>query len=291
MRCHPVGMRAIWSGAVSFGLVSIAVKAYSATEDKDVRFHQLHRPDGGRIRYRKVCELDGEEVGSNDIVKGYPLDNGQTVLLESSDFDNLPLPTAHTIEVLEFVPESQIDSVRYSKAYYLEPKTATKPYVLLRDALTDTGVVAVVKVAMRQREQLATLRRYEDVLVLNTMKWPDEVRNPHFEVLDEDVTISDKEMDMAKSLIESMTVERFDDSQYHDDYRGALNKLIDAKIAGDETLLEGTTDTGAEVVDLMAALQESVKKAKKSRGTGKTGKKSTGRRSTAGTGTKSRKAG
>lgn len=273
-------MRAIWSGAVSFGLVSIAVKAYSATEDKDVRFHQVHRSDGGRVRYRKVCELDGEEVSSGDIAKGYPLNNGETVILEPSDFENLPLPTAHTIEVLEFVPASQIDSVRYAKAYYLEPKAATKPYILLRDALTDSGVVAVVKVAMRQREQLATLRRYEDVLVLNTMKWPDEVRSPHFESLDEDVSISGKEMDMAKSLIESMTAEKFDDTQYHDDYRAALNKLIDAKVAGDETVAVESGEEGGEVIDLMAALQASVKKAKESRDDSeKPTKKSSGRKS------------
>ncbi len=260
-----MGMRAIWSGAVSFGLVSIAVKAYSATEDKDVRFHQVHRSDGGRIRYRKVCEIDGEEVSSGEIAKGYPLDNGETVILESEDFDNLPLPTAHTIEVLEFVPVEQIDSVRYAKAYYLEPKSATKPYILLRDALTDSGVVAVVKVAMRQREQLATLRRYEDVLVLNTMKWPDEVRSPRFDSLNEDISISSKEMEMARSLIESMTTATFDDSEYHDDYRIALNKLIDAKIAGDETVVAEDGEQGAEVIDLMAALQASVKKAKESR--------------------------
>ncbi|MFD0559153.1 DNA end-binding protein Ku [Stackebrandtia endophytica] len=259
-------MRAIWSGAVSFGLVSIAVKAYSATEDKDVRFHQIHRTDGGRVRYRKVCELDGEEVESADIAKGYPLSSGETVILEQSDFDNLPLPSAHTIEVLEFVPEEQIDSVRYSKAYYLEPKEATKPYILLRDALTDSGVVAVVKVAMRQREQLATLRRYQDVLVLNTMKWPDEIRSPSFDSLNDEVSISDKEMEMAKSLIDSMTTEEFDDSEFHDDYRIALNKLIDAKIAGDETFSPEETEPKAEVIDLMSALQASVKRAKASRG-------------------------
>ncbi|WP_147134626.1 Ku protein [Stackebrandtia albiflava] len=279
-------MRAIWNGAVSFGLVSIAVKAYSATEDKDVRFHQVHRTDGGRVRYRRVCELDGQEVEYGDIAKGYSLKNGETIILEPEDFEKLPLPTTHVIEVLEFVPEEAIDSVRYAKSYYLEPSAAAKPYVLLRDALTDSGVVAVVKVALRQREQLATLRRYQDVLVLNTMMWPDEVRQPKFEALEQDIEVSDRELDMAKSLIDQMTSEEFDDSQYHDDYREALNRLIDAKIEGDESLEVPEAAPKAEVIDLMSALQASVKRAKATRGepdedesTGRT-KKKTARKST-----------
>src|ERR671939_796923 len=180
-------MRAIWKGAVSFGLVSIAVKLFSATEEKDIRFHQVHREDGGRIKYKRVCSVDGEEVGYDDIAKGYDLGGGEMVILTDEDFANLPLSTSRAIDVLEFVPAEQVDPILYNKAYYLEPEgQAAKPYVLLRDALADADRVAIVKVALRQREQLATLRVRDDVLVLNTMLWPDEVRNPDFEFLGDD---------------------------------------------------------------------------------------------------------
>src|SRR5436853_5911744 len=148
-------MRAIWKGAVSFGLVSIAVKLYSATEEKDIRFHQVHRTDGGRIRYKRVCQIDGEEVGYDDIAKGYDIGGGEIVVLTDEDFADLPLSTSRAIEVLEFVPGEQVDPILFSKAYYLEPENAAaKPYVLLRDALNESERVAVVKVALRQREQL-----------------------------------------------------------------------------------------------------------------------------------------
>src|SRR5207247_9314306 len=174
-------MRSIWKGAVSFGLVSIAVKLYSATEEKDIRFHQVHRDDGGRIKYKRVCSIDGDEVEYDDIAKGYDLGGGEMVILTDDDFAQLPLTTSHAIEVLEFVPAEQVDPILYNKAYYLEPDGAAgKPYVLLREALERTDRVAVVKVALRQREQLATLRVREGVLVLNTMLWPDEVRKPDF---------------------------------------------------------------------------------------------------------------
>src|ERR687893_7443 len=181
-------MRAIWKGAVSFGLVSIAVKLYSATEEKDIRFHQVHRSDGGRIRYKRTCSVCGEEVTYDDIAKGYDIGGGEMVILTDEDFAELPLSTSHAIDVLEFVPAEQVDPIMFNKAYYLEPEgTATKPYVLLRDALTDSERVAIVKVALRQREQLATLRVREGLLVLNTMLWPDEVRVPDFDFLDESV--------------------------------------------------------------------------------------------------------
>src|SRR5690242_16161221 len=159
-------MRAIWKGAVSFGLVSIGVKLFSATEEKDIRFHQVHRTDGGRIRYKRVCSVCGEEVTYDDIAKGYDIGGGEIVLLTDEDFADLPLSTSHAIEVLEFVPAEQVDPILYSKAYYLEPESAaTKPYALLRNALTEVDRVAIVKVALRQREQLATLRVKDNVLV------------------------------------------------------------------------------------------------------------------------------
>ena len=260
-------MRAIWKGAVSFGLVSIPVKLYTATEEKDVSFHQVHREDGGRIRYKRVCQIDGEEVAYADIAKGYELPSGETVVLTDDDFADLPLTSSRVVDVLSFVPLEQVDPIYFAKSYYLEPeKTATKPYVLLRDALEQADSVALVKVAIRTREALATLRVRDGVLVLETMVWPDEVRAPDFGFLDEDVTVRPQELAMAESLIESMSAD-FDPDLYHDEYRQALEKVIEAKIEGREVVEQPVQkeDTGS-VVDLMAALRASVAAAKKGRG-------------------------
>ncbi len=260
-------MRSIWMGAVSFGLVSIAVKLYSATEEKDIRFHQVHATDGGRIRYKRTCSVCGEEVSYDDIAKGYDLGGGELVVLTDEDFVDLPLPTSHTIDVLEFVPAGQVDPILYNKAFYLEPDGAvTKPYVLLRDALTQTDRVAIVKVALRQREQLATLRVRENVLVLNTMLWPDEVRKPDFGFLDKDVEARPAELAMAGSLIASMAAD-FDPTQYSDNYRAALQEVIDAKVAGREVVKpEEEEPAPTPAVDLMAALRASVDRARAARG-------------------------
>src|SRR5256885_2398677 len=183
-------MRAIWKGAVSFGLVSMGFRLYSATEEKAIRFHQVHRTDGGRIRYKRVCSVDGAEVPYDDIAKGYDIGGGEIVVLTDEDFGDLPLSTSRAIEVLEFVPAEQVDPMLYAKAYYLEPEgTATKPYILLRDALSEVDRVAVVKVALRQRAQLATLRVRDGVPVLDAMLRPDEIRDASFDFLDEDVTV------------------------------------------------------------------------------------------------------
>jgi DNA end-binding protein Ku len=259
-------MRAIWKGAVSFGLVSIAVKLYSATEEKDIRFHQVHRTDGGRIKYKRTCAIDGEEVSYDDIAKGYDIGGGEMVILTDDDFADLPLTSSHAIEVLEFVPAEQVDPILYAKAYYLEPEsTATKPYVLLRDALTGVERVAIVKVALRQREQLATLRVRDGVLVLNTMLWPDEVRTPDFNFLDEDISPRPQELAMAESLIDSMAAE-FEPDAYTDNYREALQEVIDAKIEGREVVAPEVEEAPAPAVDLMAALRASVERARASRG-------------------------
>lgn len=260
-------MRAIWKGAVSFGLVSIAVRLYSATEEKDIRFHQVHRADGGRIRYKRVCQVCNEEVSYDDIAKGYDLGGGEIVVLTDEDFADLPLVTSHAIDVLEFVPAEQVDPILYAKAYYLEPEgPATKPYVLLRDALTDADRVAIVKVALRQREQLATLRVREGVLVLNTMLWPDEIRTPDFTFLDEEISPRPAELAMAGSLIDSMTGE-FDPDQYTDDYRAALQEVIDAKVSGREVVAPPEVEAApTAAVDLMAALRASVERARAARG-------------------------
>ena len=263
-------MRSMWKGAVSFGLVSIGVKMYSATEEKDVSFHQVRRSDGSRVRYRRVAEADGEEVQYADIAKGYTLDNGETVILTDADFADLPLPTTRALDVLQFVPLEQVDPIYFNKSYYLEPeKSATKPYVLLRDALERSGMVAVVKVAIRTREQLATLRVRDGVIVLETMLWPDEIRKPDFAFLDEDVQVRAPEQNMADSLVASMAGE-FDADEYTDEYRAALQQVIDAKAEGRQ-VLDAPADTSAgpaNVVDLMAALRASVDAAKARRGEG-----------------------
>lgn len=261
-------MRSIWKGAISFGLVTISVKLYSATEEKGISFHQVHRTDGGRIKYQRVCSVDGEEVAYADIAKGYQLDNGETVVLTDEDLADLPLSTSRAIDVLTFVPLEQVDPIYFAKSYYLEPdKAAAKPYVLLRQALEESGQVAIVKIALRQRESLATLRVRDGVLVLETMIWPDEVRAPEFGFLDEDISVRPQELTMAQSLIESMTGD-FDPSEYADDYRAALEQVIEAKVEGRDVVEapDGQEQPVAGVVDLMAALRASVKRAKAGRG-------------------------
>ena len=262
-------MRAIWKGAVSFGLVSIGVKLFSATEEKDIRFHQVHRSDGGRIKYKRTCSIDGEEVSYDEIAKGYDLGGGEMVILTDEDFANLPLTTSRAIDVLQFVPSEQVDPILYNKAYYLEPDgVATKPYLLLREALTQSDRVAIVKVALRQREQLATLRVREGVLVLNTMLWPDEIRTPAFDFLDEDVTVRPQELAMASSLIDSMAAD-FKPEEFTDEYREALQKVIDAKVSGKEIVAPVEAEEAPSgAIDLMAALRASVERAKAARESG-----------------------
>jgi DNA end-binding protein Ku len=259
-------MRSIWKGSISFGLVSISVKLYSATEERDVSFHQVRRTDASRIRYKRVAEADGEEVSYADIAKGYELPSGETVVLTDEDFADLPLPTARVVDVLQFVPGEQIDPIYFAKSYYLEPeKNAVKPYLLLRDALDSSGQVGLVKVAIRNREQLATLRVREGVIVLETMIWPDEVRDASFAFLDSDTDIRPQERSMAESLVASMSGD-FDPEEYTDDYRAALQEVIDAKIEGREVVeTEEAQPTAGNVVDLMSALKASVEAAKQGR--------------------------
>jgi DNA end-binding protein Ku len=259
-------MRAIWKGAVSFGLVSIGVKLYSATEEKDIRFHQVHREDGGRIKYKRTCSICGEEVSYDDIAKGYDLGGGEMVILTDEDFAELPLSSSRSIDVHQFVPAEQVDPILYNKAYYLEPEgVATKPYVLLRDALLESDRVAIVKVALRQREQLATLRVREGVLVLNTMLWPDEIRAASFGFLDEDIAPRAQELAMASSLIESMSAD-FKPEEFTDDYRAALQQVIDSKVSGQEIVAPAEVEEAPSgTVDLMAALRASVERAKAAR--------------------------
>jgi DNA end-binding protein Ku len=261
-------MRSIWKGSISFGLVSIAVKLYSATEEKDIAFHQVHREDGGRIKYKRICSIDGEEVPYNDIAKGYELPDGDMVVLTDDDLAELPLTSSREIDVLQFVPLEQVDPIYFNKSYYLEPDArAAKAYVLLRDTLEKSGRVAVVKVALRRREALATLRVRGGVITLETMLWPDEIRTPEFGFLDESVDVRPAEIAMASSLVESLSGD-FDPADYTDQYRAALESVVEAKIEGRDLIpAPDTTDSGAPgtVVDLVAALQASIAAVKASK--------------------------
>ena len=230
-------MRSIWAGAISFGLVVIPVKLYAATEQRDITFRQVHRKDGARIQFRRVCTLDGEEVPYSDIAKGYELPTGDMVVLTDEDLADLPLVTAHRIEVLHFAPAAQVEPIYAAKSYYLEPEPAgTRAYVLFRDALENSGKVAVAKVALRQREALAALRVREGVITLETLLWPDEVRQPDFAFLDEDIEVRSQELKMAASLIDTMT-EDFEPDQYHDAYREALEAVVQAKVEGNDVVV------------------------------------------------------
>jgi DNA end-binding protein Ku len=261
-------VRAIWKGAVSFGLVNVPVRLFSATQEHDIRFHQVHREDGGRIRMKRTCSIDGEEVPYDQIAKGYESPDGRLVVLDDEDFASLPLRTGREIEVVEFVPVEQVDPIMYGRTYYLEPESrAAKPYVLLREALEATQRLAVVKVAMRQRESLAVLRVRDRVIVLQTLLWPDEVRAPEFDILDQDVDLRPQELTMAQSLVESLAAD-FDPDAFEDEYAKALSELVDAKLEGAPPIPTAEVEAGAstEVVDLLTALQRSVERARSSRG-------------------------
>ncbi|WP_029287200.1 Ku protein, partial [Cellulomonas sp. HZM] len=265
-------MRAIWKGAVAFGLVNVPVRLYAATGEHEVSLHQVHRDDGGRIRYKKVCSIDGEPVEMSQIAKGYETADGELVVLTDEDFSRLPLPTEREIEVLEFVPADQVDPILLGRTYYLEPdKTAAKPYALLRGALEEADRMAVVKVALRQRESMAVLRVRDKVICLQTLLWPDEVRAADFPILDADVTVKPAELAMASSLVDSLAAD-FDPSQFEDRYEQALTQLIEEKVSTGDTrslpqpAAEGGEEGGGEVVDLLAALQRSVEKARTARG-------------------------
>lgn len=260
-------MRAIWKGAVSFGLVNVPVRLYSATENHDVQFRQVHRTDGGRIRYKRFCSQDGEEVAYDDIAKGYETEDGEMVILTDEDLAGLPTRSSKEISVEKFVPEDQIDPMLLDKSYYLEPdKSATKPYVLLREALEAQGRMAIVTVSIRTRMTMAVLRVRDGVIVMQTMLWPDEIRAADFAAVDEAGEATEKEMSMARMLIDELAGD-YDPDEFEDDYALAVEALVESKIEGGEVQLPETEDEeGGEVVDLLAALAKSVEKAKASRG-------------------------
>lgn len=259
--------RPLWAGAISFGLVTIPVKIVSATEDHDVHFHRVHLADMGRVRTRKVCELDGEVVSQDEIGKGYEVSRDETVAVTDEELEQMPLPTAKAIEIVAFVDADSIDPVRISDSYYLaaDGQVAAKPYTLLRRALERSSKVAVAKFAWHGRERLGLLRIREGAIVLHSMKWPDEVRSPD-ELAPREVEVGEEEIEQALELAERMTIK--DLSGFHDEYREALEDIIAAKAEG-KPLPAPAEDEGkekGEVVDLMAALNASVKAAKESRG-------------------------
>ncbi|QUW18138.1 Ku protein [Agrococcus sp. Marseille-Q4369] len=260
-------MRAIWKGSITFGLVNVPVKLYSATEEHDLQLHQVHDADGGRIRYQRKCEVCGKKVEFAHIDKAYD-DGDQTVVLTGEDLEALPAERSREIEVLEFVPNEQIDPILFERSYYLEPDSKSpKAYVLLRRVLEETERTAIVRISLRQRTRLATMRVRDDVLLVQTIRWSDEVRAAEFDSLGDDVTVGKREMDLARSIVRDLEAD-FDPEQYVDEYQEQLHKLVEAKLEQGDALDTAATfgetddDEGAEVIDLLEALQRSVEKRK-----------------------------
>ncbi|MDD9153220.1 Ku protein [Plantibacter flavus] len=261
-------MRAIWKGAVTFGLVNVPVKVYSATEDHDLSLHQVHDADGGRIRYQRKCEVCGKVVSYDHIDKAYQ-DGEQTVVLTADDLASLPEERSREIEVVEFVPSDDLDPIMFDRSYFLEPdSSSSKAYVLLRRTLEETDRTAIVRFALRQKTRLGALRVREDVILLQTLLWEDEVREVRFPALEERVRISAKELEMSEALVESFS-SRFRPDAFVDEYQAQLRKLIDAKLEQGDALDTAATfgeqpepddDTGAEPIDLMEVLQRSIER-------------------------------
>ncbi|RKT54984.1 Ku protein [Saccharothrix australiensis] len=259
-------MRAVWRGSLSFGLVTFPVRLFAATREHGFRFHQVHRGDGGRIRHRRVCEVCGEEVALVDVVKGYEVADGRLVLFEDEDFDGLPVPSGRTIEVVQFARADEVDPVLLDRSFYLEPeRAAVVSYGLLREALERVPRVAVVRVAIRRREVLAVVRPRGRVLVLQTLLWPDEVREPGFGFLEESgVAPGASEVRVAASLVDSMTAP-FDPGVFSDKYRDAVAGLIEAKAAGAEIPVSRAPEETGGGVDLMSALRRSLERVRSGR--------------------------
>ncbi|MGW5656570.1 non-homologous end joining protein Ku [Streptomyces humi] len=259
-------MRSIWNGAISFGLVSIPIKLVNATESHSISFRQVHTEDNGRIRYRKFCELEDREVTQSEIGKGYEDADGTIIPVTDEDLSHLPIPTARTIEIVAFVPADRIDPLQMDAAYYLAASgaPAAKPYTLLREALKRSNKVAIAKYALRGRERLGMLRVVGDAIAMHGLLWPDEVRAPEGVAPDSDVTVRDKELDLADALMD--TLGEVDLKDLHDEYREALEEVIAAKAAGETPPESPEPAKPGKVLDLMAALENSVRAAKESRG-------------------------
>jgi DNA end-binding protein Ku len=264
-------MRAIWTGAITFGLVNVPVKVYSATEDHDVSLHQVHDEDGGRIRYQRRCEIDGKVIPYEHIAKAYD-DGERTVILSPEDLASLPSERSREIDVVEFVPNDQLDPLMFDRSYYLEPDSKSlKAYALLRKTLEDEERTAIVEFALRQKTRLAALRVRGNVLVLQTMLWHDEIREADFPSLDQTPRISDRELQLSSALMESFAGD-FEPEKFTDEYQVELRKLIDAKLEQGESVDTAATfgeeeekKGGGEVIDLMEALQRSVERSRSSK--------------------------
>ncbi len=256
--------RSIWKGAVSFGMVSIPIKLYTATESKDVAFHLLHSKCHSRIKQQRYCPVDDEVIEWGDIVRGYEYGPDQYIVMEEGDFEKVPVSSSRTIEIVQFVQLEEVDPIHYDRSYYLEPDAVGgKPFALLRETLRRTGRVAVAKVSLRQKEQLCILRPYDGTLSLETMYYPDEIRSTaELAVPGEETALSDRELDMARSLVDMLTAE-FNPSQHRDEYRLALLELIEKKAAGQE--IARPKPVAGQVTDLMEALRASIEAAKRER--------------------------
>ena len=254
--------RSMWKGAISFGLVTIPVAVYPATEEKSLKFNQLHDEDMGRIRYKRVCSVDGEEVDFEHIVKGYEIEKDKYIVMTDEDFDAVPVESSRAIDIQQFVDLDEIDPILFKKSYYLVPdETGAKAYALLRQALTEENKVGIAKVSFRDKEHLSALRFRDDVFVLETMYWPDEIRETEFEELNQPVKLRPQEVQMAQALIESLSGD-WNPEEFTDEYRAAPMQVIDAKASGEEIVV-AEPEEEAKVVDLMEALKASVEAAKK----------------------------
>lgn len=260
----PRSSRSIWRGAISFGIVSIPVRLFTATEDKDISFRQLHAPDHARVRYARYCSAEDAEIPTDEIVRGYEYEKDRYVILDDEDFEALPLPSKQTISLTAFVQAQEIDPTYYEKSYYLEPEEiGVKPFALLMRALTDKGLTAVAKIAIRNKERLCALRPMDGMLMLETLYYPDELRVERGVPMP-DVEISDQELAMASALIDLLTT-AFQPEQYEDHYREALLEVIRAKLEGQKIVEAPAPAAASNVVDLIAALRASVEATKRER--------------------------
>ncbi len=259
--------RTLWKGAITFGLITIPVKLYSAVQEKSLKFHMLHDEDGGRIKYKRECAKCGKEVSWDDIVKGYEYSKDHYVTFTDDELDALEIDSIHAIDVVSFVPLEAIDPIYFNKTYYVAPEpSGLKAYKLLAEALEAEGQGGLAKVALRDKEHLATVRLRDDVFVLETMHWPDEIRPPEFEELDKKVDVRDAEVKMARQLVQQLSDE-FDPDAFQDEYRAALERLVEKKVEGHEVTVAAAPqeEEPTKVVDLMEALKASVAEAKKNK--------------------------
>ena len=269
-------MKALWKGAITFGLISIPVRLYSAVSEKGLKFHLLHEEDGGRIKYKRECAKCGKEVTWDDIVKGYEYSKDHYVQFTEEELDAVDVDSVRAIDVVAFVPLESIDPIYFNKTYYVAPEpSGLKAYRLLQEALEAEGQVGIAKVALRDKEHLATVRLKDDVFVLETMHWPDEIREPDFEELDKKIDVRDAEVKMARQLVQQLS-DDFKPEEFADEYRIALERLVEQKVEGQEiTVAEVPQEEPTKVVDLMEALKASVEAAKKSKKTTASSKKKT----------------